>query len=175
MTARWLAPEEREAWIRLVALVELLPSAFDTELRRDAKLVYFEYYLLAILSEAAGRTMRMSELAAMVNSTLPRLSHAVRRLEDRGLVERRPCEADGRSTNAHLTEAGWELVVQAAPGHVEHVRRTVFDVLSPEQVHQLSEITGILLDALPDSHGGANSMRAHALLNTATRNPSPSR
>ncbi|MGA4669050.1 MarR family winged helix-turn-helix transcriptional regulator [Propionibacteriaceae bacterium Y1923] len=175
MAARWLTPQEREAWVRLVALIELLPSTFDAELRGKANLVYFEYYVLAILSEAENRTLRMSTLAAMVNSTLPRLSHAVRRLEQRGLVERTPCEQDGRSTNVHLTEQGWQLVKEAAPDHVDHVRRTIFDVLSPEQVNQLSDISAALLGALPQTQGNPESVGAQALANTATRNPSPSR
>lgn len=175
MAGQWLTPQEREAWVRLVAVIELLPSTFDAELRSKANLVYFEYYVLAILSEAEDQTLRMSALAAMVNSTLPRLSHAVRRLEQRGLVERTPCEQDGRSTNAHLTDQGWELVRQAAPDHVAHVRRTIFDVLSPEQVAQLSEISATLLEALPQTQGDPHSMGAQALANTATRKPSPSR
>ena len=175
MATDWLTTDEREAWIRLVALIELLPSTFDAELRSRANLVYFEYYVLAILSEAQGRTLRMSALATMVNSTLPRLSHAVRRLEQRGLVERTPCEQDGRSTNAHLTDEGWHLVRSAAPGHVAHVREVIFDVLSPEQVRQLSEISATVLGALPHANGQADPIKAHALANTATRKPSPSR
>lgn len=177
MATRWLTPQEREAWIRLVALIELLPSTFDAELRRKAKLVYFEYYVLAILSEAEDRTLRMSQLAGLVNSTLPRLSHAVRRLEQRGLVERTPCKEDGRSTNARLTEAGWALVVEAAPAHVEHVRQVIFDVLSADQVKQLNEITATILDALPTANGEQHAMTAplnQDFEKTATKKPSPS-
>ena len=87
----------------------------------------------------------MSGLAQRTNATLPRLSHVVRRLEDRGFVERRACPGDGRATNATLTDAGWDKIVASAPGHVEHVRRTVFDALSPEQVSQLDEISAAIL------------------------------
>lgn len=175
MATDWLTTEEREAWIRLVALIELLPSTFDAQLRSGANLVYFEYYVLAILSEAPDRTLRMSALATRANSTLPRLSHAVRRLEQRGLVERKPCEQDGRSTNAHLTEQGWQLVREAAPAHVEHVREVIFNVLTPEQVRQLSEISATVLGALPHAQGQVDQIRAQPLANTATRKPSPSR
>ena len=72
-----------------------------------------------MLSEAPERTLRMTALAQRTNATLPRLSHVVRRLEDRGLVERFPCPEDGRATNARLTAAGWDAVVAAAPGHVD--------------------------------------------------------
>ena len=95
--------DERAAWLRLVAVVELLPGVLDAQLRRDAGLTHFEYFVLAMLSEAPERTLRMTALAQRTNATLPRLSHVVRRLEDRGLVERFPCPEDGRATNARLT------------------------------------------------------------------------
>src|SRR5688572_14710310 len=147
----WLTPHERATWVRLTAVLELLPAVLDSQLRRAAGLTYFEYYLLAMLSEAPERTLRMTSLAQHTNATLPRLSHVVRRLEDRGLVERFPCPEDGRATNARLTTAGWDTVVAAAPGHVSTVRRSVLDPLTPEQVGQLREIGDALLSRLdPD-------------------------
>jgi DNA-binding MarR family transcriptional regulator len=148
MKTPWLEPAEREAWLRLIAVVELLPGALDAQLRRDSGLTHFEYYVLAMLSEAPERTLRMTSLAQRTNATLPRLSHVVRRLEDRGLVERFPCLEDGRATNARLTETGWEAVVAAAPGHVTTVRRNVLDPLTDEQVGQLREIADALLTRL---------------------------
>lgn len=145
---RWLSADERAAWMRVVSVLELLPGVLDSQLRRDAGLTFFEYYLLARLSEAPGRVLRMSALAQGTNSTLPRLSHVVRRLEERGLVERVPCPQDGRATNAHLTAAGWEAVVAAAPGHVEEVRMRALDGLDARQVEQLRVICEALLDRL---------------------------
>lgn len=151
MEPRWLDADERAAWLRLIAVVELLPSTLDAQLRRDSQLTHFDYYVLAMLSESPERTLRMTALAARTNATLPRLSHVVRRLEDRGLVERFPCPEDGRATNARLTSPGWEAVVAAAPGHVEAVRRHVLDPLTPTQVTQLREICDALLPTLdPD-------------------------
>ncbi|GAA2161703.1 MarR family winged helix-turn-helix transcriptional regulator [Pedococcus bigeumensis] len=151
MEPRWLDAQERAAWLRLIAVVELLPSALDAQLRRDSQLTHFDYYVLAMLSESPERTLRMTALAARTNATLPRLSHVVRRLEDRGLVERFPCPQDGRATNARLTPAGRDAVVAAAPGHVEAVRRHVLDPLSKQQVTQLREICDALLPTLdPD-------------------------
>lgn len=148
METRWLDDVERAAWVRFVAVVELLPGALDTQLRRDSGLSHFEYFVLAMLSEASERTLRMTQLARLTNATLTRLSHVVRRLEDRGLVERFACPEDGRATNARLTEQGWAAVVEAAPGHVETVRSTVLDALTPEQVAQLHAIADALLPRL---------------------------
>lgn len=151
MTTRWLTDDERVAWVRLAAVMELLPGVLDSQLRRDAGLSHFEYFVLAMLSEAPERTLRMTSLAARTNATLPRLSHVVRRLESRGLVRRFPCPEDGRATNARLTEAGWTTVVDAAPGHVETVRSQVLDALDDAQVQQLAEITEAILGRIdPD-------------------------
>jgi DNA-binding MarR family transcriptional regulator len=158
MDTQWLDADERAAWLRLAAVVELLPGALDTQLRRDSGLTHFEYFVLAMLSEAPERTLRMTALAHRTNGTLPRLSHVVARLEDRGLVERFPCPQDRRATNARLTSTGWDTVVEAAPGHVHAVRHLVLDPLSRTQLDQLAEIGEALLTRLdPDDRFGARA------------------
>ena len=115
-TRQWLNDEELAAWVRLAAVLELLPGVLDSQLRHDAELTHFDYYALAMLSEAPQRTLRMTSLAAQTNATLPRLSHVIRRLEDRGLVERFPCPQDARATNVRLTPAGWNKVLAHRTG-----------------------------------------------------------
>ncbi len=110
MDTPWLDRRQLRAWIRLRGVLELLPGVLDAQLRRDADVTEFDYYVLAMLSEAPERTLRMTELARQTNATLPRLSHVVSRLEARGLVERFPCPEDRRATNARLTDAGRELL-----------------------------------------------------------------
>ena len=136
------------AWVRLVAVVELLPGVLDSQLHHDADLSHFEYFVLAMLSEAPHRTLRMTALARQTNSTLARLSHVVRRLEERGLVARTPCPEDRRATNAGLTTAGWAKVRRTAPGHAAVVRQKVIDPLTTEQVGQLTQITDAILRAI---------------------------
>jgi MarR family protein len=80
------------------------PAALDAQLRCDAGISHFEYQVLALLSEAPGRTLRMSELATMAEGSLPRLSQVVARMEQRGWVRRTPDPADGRYTLAILTD-----------------------------------------------------------------------
>ena len=94
---------------------------------RDADVSHFEYFTLAILSEAPGRALRMTELARRTDSTLPRLSHVVSRLEARGFIERSPCPEDRRATNAALTETGWQKVVDTAPGQTLLFRALIRD------------------------------------------------
>ena len=148
MTPNWLTEDEMRAWVRLAGVMELLPGVLDSQMRRDAGLTHFEYYVLAMLSETGDRTLRMPTLALKTNATLPRLSHVVRRLADRGLVDRFPCPTDGRATNVRLTDSGWIKVEAAAPRHVATVREHVFDALTPEQVDQLAAITGAMLTRL---------------------------
>ena len=148
MSVRWLDDDQMAAWVRLVALVELLPGVLDSQLRKDAGLTHFEYQVLAMLSQAPERTLRMTALAARTNATLPRLSHVVRRLEERELVKRLPCPEDARATNARLTEAGWAKLRESAPGHVENVRRHVIDALTDEQIGQLAAISDSVLSRL---------------------------
>jgi len=144
----WLSDDERAAWVRLVAVAELLPSALDAQLRRDAQLGHFEYFVLAMLSESPDDVLRMTALAQRTNATLPRLSHVVRRLEGRGFVRRFPCPEDARATNAGLTRQGREVLERAAPGHVATARDLVFDALDVKQISQLRTIGDLLLARL---------------------------
>ena len=134
---RWLTSSELHSWLSLVRLMTWLPWSIDQQLQRDSKLALVEYQVLAMLSESPKRTMRMSSLAEVTNASLSRLSHLVKRLEGRGFVRRETDPADGRFTNAILTETGFKTLADAAPGHLEHVRSLVIDVLSPEQLRRL--------------------------------------
>ena len=117
---------------------------------------------LAALSMAAGRTLRMSDMAEFTEGTLSRLSNVAARLEKRGWLRRAPDPADGRSTLATLTDEGWEKVRASAAGHVEEVRRLVFDPLTKAQQRQLQQISGRIVHAIdPDSRPGD---RVRALL-----------
>jgi DNA-binding MarR family transcriptional regulator len=162
MQTRWLDADELVAWVGLAAVLELLPGVLDSQLRRDAGLTHFEYYALAMLSEAPKRTLRMTALADQTNATLPRLSHVAQRLEGRGLVERFPCPEDARATNIRLTTAGWRTVRQAAPGHVANVRTHVIDALTSEQVAQLAAITDAVLHRLDPTATVASPYRTPA-------------
>lgn len=149
---RWLSSDELEAWVRFVAVMQLFPAAIDAQLERDADLTHFEYFTLAMLSEAPDRTLRMTALAGRTNATLPRLSRVISHLESYGFAQRMPCPEDRRATNVSLTEVGWRKVVATAPGHVNLVRSIVIDTLSAEQLAQLSVISAKLLRKL-DPHG----------------------
>ena len=154
---RWLTPDQLRAWKKFVAVVEVLPGVLDSQLQRDADLTHFEYFTMAMLSESPERTLRMTSLASATNSTLPRLSHVVSRLEKRGYIERTPCVEDRRATNATLTEEGWRKVVATAPGHVDTVRDNVIAPLTEADVADLDRIMGRILRTIdPENKFRAN-------------------
>jgi DNA-binding MarR family transcriptional regulator len=148
---RWLDDEEQRTWRAFLATSELLYAALDRQLQRDAGMTHGTYVVLAMLSEAPDRSLRMTDLARLANSTPSRLSHAMARLEERGWVTRCRSAEDRRGTVATLTEAGYQVVVATAPGHVEAVRRHLFDRLTAEQVRVLGEVCDAALAGLdPD-------------------------
>jgi DNA-binding MarR family transcriptional regulator len=145
---RWLTPDELETWKTLQFVMSLLTGALGEQLQRDSNLSFLEYYVLAGLSDQPDHTMRMSQLAILTNSELSRLSHLIRRLENRGLVRREPDPDDGRFTNAILTSEGHAELVKAAPGHVERVRQLVFDPLTETDRRALHKVMTKLLPGL---------------------------
>jgi DNA-binding MarR family transcriptional regulator len=136
-TPRWLDDEQEAAWRSIATAMHKLRWALECQLERDADLSFIEYHALARLSEEPHHTLRMSELAAVTNASLSRLSHLVKRLESRGFVRREPDTADGRFTNAILTDAGYEKLVASAPAHVDTVRALVIDPFSADELQWL--------------------------------------
>ena len=137
---RWLDDDERAAWLALGALMSTLPTALDSQLQADQGLTFFEYMVMAVLSEREDRTLQMSDIAATTSASLSRLSHVVKRLESQGLVRRERVAGAGRRTNAVLTDEGLATVVAAAPGHVARVRQLLVDHVSPDDLAALRRV-----------------------------------
>ncbi|MEW2427722.1 MarR family transcriptional regulator [Micromonospora sp. NPDC047644] len=148
---RWLDPDEQRTWRAYLAASRALMDTLDRELQRDAGMPHAYYEILVQLSEAPGRQLRMSQLAQAAGSSRSRLSHAVARLEAAGWVRREDCPTDRRGQIALLTHEGFATLAAAAPGHVEGVRRHLFDALSPAQVDQLRRISETLAEHLTGS------------------------
>jgi DNA-binding MarR family transcriptional regulator len=145
---RWLNSEEQRVWRAFLTAVRLLVDDLDRELQHDSGMPHTYYEILVALSEAPDRTLRMNQLADVCQSSRSRLSHAVARLEEAGWVRRQACPTDKRGALAVMTDQGFAAIEAAAPGHVETVRRRLFDVLTPEQVVQLGEISAAIRDGL---------------------------
>jgi DNA-binding MarR family transcriptional regulator len=148
---RWLSEEEQAMWRSYIESTQMLMDRLDQELQRDSGIPHTYYEVLVRLSEVPDRRLRMSALADRSMSSRSRLSHAVARLEENGWVRREICATDRRGQLAVLTDAGFAALAAAAPGHVEGVRTHLLDPLTPQQVKQLAEISGIIAERLRES------------------------
>ena len=110
----------------------------DLQTNHDMSLA--EYRILVLLSESADGSLRMSDLADGVLSSRSRLTHQIRRMEVQGMVERSNCVDDGRGVLANLTEEGRRRLREAAPTHVESVRRNFVELADAAQLAALAEV-----------------------------------
>lgn len=133
MEPRWLDPDQQRSWRAFIAASALLHDRLNRELQAQHSLTMADYEILVRLSEAEGRRVRMSELATQTLSSRSRLSHQVDRMEKAGLVRREECPEDRRGAYAVLTDRGWDVLVTAAPDHVEGVRAHLVDVLTDRE------------------------------------------
>ena len=125
MTGAWLSDDEQRAWRTYLRMSSLLPAALNRELQQECGLTLPEYGVLVQLSETPEQRLRPFQICEALNWEQSRLSHQLTRMERRGLVARRECEADGRGAVIELTAAGADAIGAAAPRHVAAVRRLV--------------------------------------------------
>ncbi len=159
---RWLSIDEQRVWRAYLTATGVVTDSLDAELQRDAGMPHAYYEILVRLSDVESRSMRMSELAAATRSSRSRLSHAVAKLEERGWVVRTSSPEDRRGQLATLTDAGYAVLVAAAPGHVEAVREVLFDALSAEQVTQLRRIAEAVVGHQATRHAAACAAQSAA-------------
>lgn len=129
----WLTPKQQRAWVAYMRVQLRMSYEMNRQLQSDSGLSLADYDVLVALSNVGDDGMRVSDLAAQIGWERSRLSHQLRRMEERGLTERRASVEDGRTTNVILTENGRQSIEEAAPGHVDLVRRLFFDPL-PENL-----------------------------------------
>ena len=139
---RWLNEEEKRAWNAFRSAHALLNQRMDQQLKRDAGLSHLQYEILARLSGAPERELRMTELACAVQNSKSGLTYQIGQLERAGLVRRRNCRSDVRAVYARLTDEGMALLERTAPGHVALVRELFIDVLTPGQLRALADGLG---------------------------------
>jgi DNA-binding MarR family transcriptional regulator len=152
---KWLSDDEQRVWRSYIAATTMLREHMERQLNTEAKMPHAYYEVLVALSDQPDHTLRMSDLAQRSRSSRSRLSHAIARLENAGWVRRSHCAEDKRGSFAHLTDEGFAALTAAAPGHVTTVRRALFDVLTPEQVRQLGEISEAIRGGLSETCAAA--------------------
>ena len=149
----WLDQTEQAVWRQYISVMRLLPDRLNASLSRGHGLTLIDYEVLARLSEAPLRRIRMTELAEGALLSKSRLSHQISRMEKEGLVRREPCETDGRGFFAVLTDQGWEKLLAAVPTHVADVREAFITPLSREQLLTLGEILDVISKGLESGRG----------------------
>jgi DNA-binding MarR family transcriptional regulator len=128
-TPKWLNSTEMKAWREYIVSSRRLLEALDLDLA-DHDLSMADYEILAQLSDAPNRRMRMSELADVAMLSRSRLSHRMKVMEKAGWIKRESCPSDKRGSFAVMTAKGWKAIAAAAPDHVESVRNRFIDHLS---------------------------------------------
>lgn len=150
-TAPWLDEREQAAWRAFVRMQAVVDSALRRQLQRSGELSLADYEVLVCLSESETGELRSFQIADALQWEASRISHQLRRMDDRGLLERRNCPEDRRGVTVVLTAAGRKAIEAAAPLHVAEVRRVFIDRLSPTQLDDLAAI-GTAVVAESDTH-----------------------
>jgi DNA-binding MarR family transcriptional regulator len=145
VTGKWLSAEEQRAWRGLITLHRELMVRVNRRLQLDSQLSGADYEVLVALSEAPDGRMRPFEMLEALQWEQSRLSHHIGRMQNRGLVMREECSADGRGSVIVLTPSGRATIEAAAPAHASAVRALLFDALSPAQVAALEDIAATAL------------------------------
>lgn len=163
MTSRWLTGEEERAWRGYRRLFTLLEAQLAKDLADDTELSMADYTVLSNLVETEDRRWRITELAEHMQWSQSRLSHQLRRMEERGLVQRDQAPDDGRGSIVTLTRDGLHAIAAATPGHLAAVRKHMIDLLTPDQLTALGDIAETVLahlgeppDPAPDDAAGVS-------------------
>jgi DNA-binding MarR family transcriptional regulator len=146
---KWLNPREMKAWRSYIIASRRLLEALDSDLDGH-DLSMADYEVLAQLSDAPDRRMRMTELAEFAMLSKSRLSHRMKVMEKAGWVRREVCTEDKRGSFAVMTDKGWRAIVKAAPDHVDSVRNRFVDNLTAKDQEELTKICDRVTTKLRD-------------------------
>jgi DNA-binding MarR family transcriptional regulator len=153
--SQWLTDDQQRAWRGLLQMSSRLDARLNRDLQQASGLSLADYDVLVLLTEAPDGRLRMFQLMEDLQWEQSRLSHHIARMQRRGLVAREDCTTDKRGAFVVLTHAGRDAIEKAAPGHVDLVRRMVFDGLSAEQLVPLEAFVTRVLSRLDPAEGRA--------------------
>ncbi|WP_375481888.1 MarR family winged helix-turn-helix transcriptional regulator [uncultured Jatrophihabitans sp.] len=159
---RWLTDDEQSAWRAFLAMKTELDAQLGRDMQDSSGLSIADFSVLVPLSEHPEGRLRILELARGLQWEKSRLSHQLTRMEQRGLIERSNCREDRRGSFVVLTADGRRAVEAAAPRHVESVRRYLFDLLTPDQVAVLGDISRTVRDRLAAQCAGREATCAES-------------
>ena len=143
-----LSGDQVELWRSFYAMRRKLDRALDLQLQRESGVSASEYEILLSLNEAPQRRLRIKDIAGTIGWEKSRVSHLVTRMERRGLLNRADCEVDGRGSWIGLTTVGRRTIIGATRGHTDAIRRYFFDVLTPQEIAAIAELSPRVIDAI---------------------------
>lgn len=141
----WLDAREQRAWRSLQLMQMRLEGALARQLATDSGLSYPDYVVLVALTDRPDGRMRLFELADVLGWERSRLSHHVGRMANRDLVTKEKCGADRRGAYVVVTPHGRREIENAAPGHVDAVRRLFLDRLTAAQLDAIADAAEAVL------------------------------
>ena len=153
MASVWLDDDQQRVWRNYLVMGTRLQAAMNRQLQRDCGLSLADYDVLVALSERGA--LRIFELAELLGWEQSRLSHQLRRMRDRALVDRSGSAQDRRGATVDITGAGRAALAAAAPGRLGPavaimVRSVPFDAITPGQLRALDRLTATVLSRLDD-------------------------
>ena len=144
----WLTATQQRTWLNYMQVYHRLEYEMNRQLQADSGISLAEYTVMNALSIEPGRRLQSSRLATRIGWERSRLSHQLRRMESRRLVERIASKTDGRATDAKLTPQGWRLLRSAAPKHVAWVRTIFFSDLDDASADTLADLLGEVFETI---------------------------
>ncbi|MEV2237719.1 MarR family transcriptional regulator [Micromonospora sp. NPDC049891] len=100
-----------------------------------------EFEVLTRLTRSPDNQLRMTDLAAQTSLSTSGVTRVVDRMERDGLITRRACPSDRRSSYAVVTPAGLRRLDESLPGHLQLIEDWFTGQLDPAAL-------GALLDGL---------------------------
>ena len=149
----WLTDDEEHVWRSWLSLNATLPAALHRALQADAGLSMQDFEVLVRLTDTSDGRVRVSDLARDMLWERSRLSHHVTRMEGRGLAVREECPEDRRGAFVVLTDRGREAIERAAPGHVDAVRRMVFEGISADDLAVFARVVDAITERVAAEGG----------------------
>ena len=137
--------ERLGAWVNLLQVNQVVDRAVEQRLKESEDLTLAEFEVLARLSAAPDRRLKMVDIAGLLLASKSGITRIVDRLEEAGLVEREIPPENRRIVYAQLVPAGVDTFCRARSVFNDAVEESFSQYLSDEEVASLRGVLRKLL------------------------------
>ena len=137
--------EKVGAWVNLLQVNQVVDRAVEQRLKESEDLSLAEFEVLARLSAASGRRLKMVDIANLLLASKSGVTRIVDRLEKAGLVEREIPRENRRIVYAQLSPTGVETFCRARNVFNEAIEDSFSQFLSDDEVASLRGVLRKLL------------------------------